>query len=215
MYAQDVVNDGRVKSKEHRHNNTRSKMSPLKVQIILARTPCLCTSACRPIRVLGYCAFDIFERELALELCFERREGSDELRACLFEHCLRGDSAIRLNFEKEIGVKWVRDFVACKEDLGHREHLAVNTYVDRTGIKTEDREVWYVRSEHITQRMVLLDDFERGSVWDFGVFCYFHAGGHYFVENRVAIVTRGTHGFSPSSRTYSSNRFGAFMIGSL
>jgi len=128
-------------------------MTPLKVQIIFARTPCLCTSARRPIRVLGYCAFDIFERELALELCFERREGSDELRACLFEHCLRGDSAIRLNFEKEIGVEWVWDFVTCKEDLGHREHLA---------------------SEHVTQRMVLLDDFKRSSVWDFGVFCYFH-----------------------------------------
>ena len=107
-------------------NNTDITNTPLKVQIVLARTPCLCASACRSIRVLGYCAFDIFERELALELCFERRERCDELRACLFEHRLRSDGAIRLNFEKEMGVKWVWDFVACKENLGHREHLAVN-----------------------------------------------------------------------------------------
>lgn len=63
--------------------------------------------------------------------------------------------------------------------------------------------------------MVLLDDFERGSVWDFGVFYYFDSGRVWFDENGTAIVAYGTHGFSPSSSTYSSNRFGAFMMGSL
>ena len=92
-------------------------MPPLEVQVVFARAPCLRTSACRSIWILGYCAFNIFERELALELCFERRKGSNELGASLFEHCLRGDCAICLNFEEEVGVKWVRNFVACKEDL--------------------------------------------------------------------------------------------------
>lgn len=45
----------------------------------------------------------------------------------------------------------------------------------------EDREE-YVRSEHVTQRMILLDDFERGSVWDFGVFRYFDPGEHHSLK---------------------------------
>jgi len=63
--------------------------------------------------------------------------------------------------------------------------------------------------------MILLDDFERGCVWDFGVFCYFDSGAASLVENGGAIATRSTHGFSPSSRMYNSNRFGAFMMNSL
>lgn len=58
--------------------------------------------------------------------------------------------------------------------------------------------------------MILLDDLERGGVRDFGVFCYFDSGDPLRAE--LAIVGIGTHGFSPSSRTYNSKRFGAFII---
>ena len=114
MYAQGVVNDRR--RTESKTENT--SMTIRCTSIILARTPCLRTRARRPIRVLGYCAFDVLERKLALELCLKGRKRRDEFRACLFEHCLRGDGAIRLNFEKEIRVEWVWHSVACKEDLG-------------------------------------------------------------------------------------------------
>lgn len=51
-------------------------------------------------------------------------KGTDELRTGLFEGVGGGDGAVGLEFDEEVGVEGVRDFVACEEDLGGLEELA-------------------------------------------------------------------------------------------
>jgi hypothetical protein len=58
--------------------------------------------------------------------------------------------------------------------------------------------------------VVLLHDLESGCIWDFGVFCDFDAVAHLSSVYLYDIIAE-THGFSPSSRTKSSNLFGAFI----
>jgi len=72
-YRRVTLPEGKEANKGRGRHRIRNALLPLKVQIILARTPCLCSSACRPVRILWYCTFDVFEGELPLEFCFEGR----------------------------------------------------------------------------------------------------------------------------------------------
>lgn len=124
----------------------------LEVQIILPRPPALRTCARRAIWVLWHIALSCLEGELSLELCLERGYCGDKFRTGLFKNSLRCHGPIRLDFQQEIGMQWMRHFVSGKEHLRHRKNLCAN---------------------HVTQRVVLLHDLESGCIGDFGVFCDF------------------------------------------
>ena len=68
----------------------------------------------------------------------------------------------------------------------------------------------YVGSKHVTKCVILLDDFERSSVWDFGVFRHFDTASlrwRHSLGRGLTITGQSAHDFSPSPRTYNSNSF--------
>lgn len=67
----------------------------------------------------------ILEGKLTLELLRDGVNGGNELGAGLLDCCLRCYGPVCLDLDEEVGVERVRDFVACKGDLGHSEELAV------------------------------------------------------------------------------------------
>ena len=83
----------------------------------------------------------------------------------------------------------MRDFVAGEGDGGIGEELS---------------------AQHVCQGMVLLEDFDRGGVRQLRVFRYLDAAGARRQAGSYGAL-QGTYAFSPSSRTKSSYRLGAFI----
>ena len=80
-----------------------------------------------------------------------------------------GDRTVGLDFDEEVGVERVGDFVAGEEYVRHGEKLP------RDGASVYDTaasvgKVKYSRAEQIGERVILLHDLNRSSVGDLGVF---------------------------------------------
>ena len=86
--------------------SARSRRSPDAIRVL--------QRAARYARSRRSTNLNILERKLALELGFELGHETDELRAGLFEDGLRSDGSISLDFDKEVGLERVRDFVPCE-----------------------------------------------------------------------------------------------------
>lgn len=77
----------------------------LELHVILVRRPSpssravrVVSARCRAIRFVS------LVRELSPELSFQSPEGDDELVGCLLEGVLRGDGAVGLDLDLEVGV---------------------------------------------------------------------------------------------------------------
>lgn len=115
------------------------------------------------------------ERELSFELGFQRGKRADKLRACLFEQCGGGDGPVSLNLDEEVRLQRVWDLVASEEDLRHGEKLAKTQTGVRAGLLRMTRED-HVRSEHVAQGVILLHDFNRGSIRDLSILDKLYTG---------------------------------------